>query len=463
MKLMEMMKDEDLGIALLYNFTKGYGKPVPMELYDIVLPILYIDDICENILKYDTLHQCIDECLSKNLAIKDEFFGNLEKYESVTSNALAISMIQKHLVFNVVDNIMCGQALPSNILDLNEAKLLGQLMQDITKKDVLEYFDKTTMNIVVLQTDTLGKDMDLSELKKLGSVKMYPVALQDDVVDLIKDADIVVTNKNVLFEEQLKGLNKLKLICLTATGYNNVDIDYCKEHHIQVRNVKGYSTDTVAQHTIAIAMHLIEKNHLYDEFVKSRKYEKSGVFSYFDYYFHDVSSMTWGIVGLGDIGRKVAQIATTMGANVQYYSTSGLNSTSDYKQVDFETLLKTSDIISIHAPLNEKTKFLFNFNSMSQMKKHSYLINVGRGSIIKEKDLVELLNLGHFDGVCLDVFEKEPLDENSVLYKIKDQSKVILTPHVAWGSIEARKRLINEVYLNIQSFINGEERNIVNK
>lgn len=463
MKLVDRMKDEELGQALLYNFTKGYGKPVPMELYDIVLPLLYLDEVRNVILGYTSLEQCIKDLINKDQTIKDRFFEYMERYESITSKALAMAMLEKHLSFNIVDDVMCGEALESSILDLNEALVLGNMMKDHNKKDVLNYFQSEPMRIVILQTDTLGKDIDLSAFYELGDVKMYPVANQEDVVGLIKDANIVVTNKNILKEEQLKGLNDLQLICLTATGYNNVDTEYCKQHGIKVANVKGYSTDTVAQHTLALALHLVEKNFYYDSFVKSYKYSNSGMFSYFGYPFHDISSMTWGIVGLGNIGRKVAEIVQTMGAKVQYYSTSGRNSTTDFQQVDFDTLLKTSDIISIHAPLNDATLHLFNKETMQKMKKDSYLINVGRGSIVVEKDLVELLNEGWFAGVGLDVFESEPIPNDSCLFQIKDLNKVILTPHAAWGSIEARTRLVHEVYLNIKAFLQGEDRNIVNK
>lgn len=212
---------------------------------------------------------------------------------------------------------------------------------------------------------------------------------------------------------------------------------------------------------MVLLMHLVEKNAIYDQYVKSKEYARSGSFSYFNDVFHDVSSMTWGIVGLGDIGRKVATIATAMGAKVQYYSTSGKNSTTDYQQVDFNTLLTTSDIISIHAPLNEKTKYLFNEEALLNMKETAYLINVGRGGIIEEKSLVKVLNEGHLAGVGLDVFEHEPLLEDDVIYQIKDMDRVILTPHIAWGSIEARQRCVDEVYKNIVAHLKGENRNVI--
>ena len=307
----------------------------------------------------------------------------------------------------------------------------------------------------------MGQDLDLSHFQQLGHVVMYDYTLQEEVRERIKDAQIVITNKKLMNEEVLSGLDQLEMIGLTATGVNNIDLDYCQKHHIKVVNVKGYSTDTVAQHTIALLMHLVEKNAIYDHYVKSKEYERSGSFSYFNDVFHDISSMTWGIVGLGDIGRKVALIATTMGAKVQYYSTSGRNSTADYQQVDFETLLKTSDIISIHAPLNENTKYLFNEEALLKMKKSAYLINVGRGGIIDEKALVKVFNEGHLAGIGLDVFEHEPLLEDDILYQIKDMDRVILTPHIAWGSIEARQRCVDEVYKNILAHLKGEKRNIV--
>lgn len=461
MKLLDRMKDEDLGQALLYNFTKTYGK-VPMELYDVVLPLLYMDEIRESLLSYKTLEQCIKANLEEDASLSQKFNLYLERYDSITSKALAMGMLSHTLAFNVVDGVMCGEALEASFLDLNEAIVLADMMKGLLKEDVLNYFKGNPKKIVIFQTDTLGKDIDLSEFYKLGDVTMYPVVIQEEVVELAKDAEILVTNKNMITKDVMDQLPNLKLICLTATGFNNVDIDYARERGIKVANVKGYSTDTVAQHTLSLALHLIEKNHLYDEYVKSKQYSHNNMFSYFGYQFHDISSMTWGIVGLGNIGRKVAEIVSAMGANVQYYSTSGANSTDDYKQVDFDTLLATSDIISIHAPLNDNTHYLFNKETMKKMKYHSYLINVGRGPIINENDLVELLNQGWFDGVGLDVFEQEPLPEDSPLLNVRDMNKLILTPHVAWGSVEARQRLVHEVYLNIKAYLKGEERNVVN-
>lgn len=462
MKIVDKMKDDELGLALLYNFTKGYGKPVPMDYYDIVLPLLYNDTFRNEVLNYGTLQECIYACARKEEHFQENILTSLEDYQTMTSKALGVAMIQHVLNFNIVDQTMCGIALESPILDLNEAIQLGKMIQNLSMEDIVNMLKKDNKKIVVLQAASVGKDVDLSKFHTLGDVVMYDYTSQEEVKERIQDAQIVITNKNLMNEEVLSGLSQLEMIGLTATGVNNVDLDYCSSHGIKVVNVKGYSTDTVAQHTIALLMHLVEKNMTYDHYVKSKEYARSGSFSYFNDVFHDISSMTWGIVGLGNIGRKVALIASAMGAKVQYYSTSGRNSTSEYQQVDFETLLKTSDIISIHSPLNEQTKYLFNEDALRRMKDSAYLINVGRGGIIEEEALVKVLNEGHLAGVGLDVFEHEPLLENDVIYQIKDIDKVILTPHVAWGSIEARQRCVDEVYENILAHLKGENRNVVN-
>lgn len=463
MKIVDKMKDAELGTALIYNFTKGYNGAVPMSLYDIVLPLLYDDVFRENILNYSSFKDIVNACSLKEEHFQENILSAIEDYKTMTSKALGMAMLQHVLDFQVVDQTMCGIVQESSILDLNEAIRLGEMVQTMSLDRIMNILNQNQKRIVVLQSDSVGRDVDLSQLKSLGQVVMYPEVTQDQVRDLIKDAHIVCTNKNILGQEELAGLDQIELICLFATGTNNIDLEYCKDHGIKVANVKGYSTDTVAQHTIALLMHLIEKNAKYDAFVKSKEYVRNGSFSYFDEVFHDVSSMTWGIVGLGDIGKKVALIARAMGAKVQYYSTSGRNNSNEYQQVDFDTLLKTSDIITIHAPLNENTHYLFDETALRKMKNNAYLINVGRGGIVVEKDLVKVLNEGHLAGVGLDVFEHEPLLEDDAIYQIQDMSKVILTPHIAWGSIEARQRCVNEVCHNILAYLKGEDRNIVNK
>ena len=460
MKIVDKMKDDELGLALLYNFSKGYKKPVPLELYDVVLPLLYNDLFRDEVLNYTSLLECINACTLKQSSFKQDVYNNIEIYKGMTSKALGVAMIQQFMRFNIVETCMCSFILPSAILELNEAIHLGSLMENLSLNDVIEML-KVEKKIVILQSATVGKDIDLSKFDSLGKVTYYDVTNQEEVRERIQDANIVISNKNLFNEEVLDGLNELELIALTATGVNNVDLEYCHSHNIKVCNVKGYSTDTVAQHTLALLLHLVEKNSYYDHYVKSKTYTQSPMFSYFDNVFHDISSMTWGIVGLGNIGKKVASIASAMGAHVQYYSTSGLNKEAPYPCVDFDTLLKTSDIITIHAPLNEKTHYLFNEEALLKMKENAYLINVGRGGIIEESALVKVLNQGHLAGVGLDVFESEPLKEDNLIYSIKDMNKVILTPHIGWGSIESRQRCVDEVYLNILAYLKGEDRNLV--
>lgn len=460
MKIVDKMKDDELGLALLYNFSKGYEKPVPLELYDVVLPLLYNDTFRYEVLNHISLFECIGACTLKQKTFKQDVYDSIEIYKGMTSKALGVAMIQQFMRFNFVNQSMCSFILPSSILELNEAIHLGTLMKDLSYEDVVDML-KIDKKIVILQAATVGKDIDLSKFESLGKVTYYDVTHQDQVRERISDANIVITNKNILNEDVLHDLDQLELIALTATGTNNVDLEYCRNHNIKVANVKNYSTDTVAQHTLALLLHLIEKNNYYDQYVKSKEYTNSPMFSHFDNVFHDISSMTWGIVGLGNIGKKVALIASAMGANVQYYSTSGLNKDAPYPCVDFDTLLKTSDIITIHAPMNEKTHYLFNEEALLKMKSDAYLINVGRGGIIEEKALVRVLNQGHLAGVGLDVFEEEPLKDDSFVYSIQNMNKVIFTPHIGWGSIESRQRCVDEAYKNVAAYLKGEDRNLV--
>ncbi|MCD7894026.1 MAG: hydroxyacid dehydrogenase [Erysipelotrichaceae bacterium] len=448
-------------MILFYSFSKGFNRPVPMDYYDLVLSFLRQDSFYHEVTHHDNLVSCLQQCLMLQSTFKEDVLAAIEMYQEDKSKILAQCLLKQILAFQFYDLDMCGVVLDNNIGNDETAYYFGKLASMMSLEKILEMLHRPNYRIVMLQSDSLGKDVDLSKLKNLPNMTIYEITEQSQVRERILNAEIVITNKNIMNEDILHDLNQLKLICLTATGVNNVDLDYCRENHIEVRNIKGYSTNTVAQHTLALALHLIEKNNAYDYYVKSKAYEKSGQFSFFDYHFHDISSLTWGIVGLGAIGHEVAHIAETLGATVQYYSTSGYNHTDDYQQVDFGTLLTTSDIISIHAPLNKQTHYLFDEKALLKMKDNAYLINVGRGGIIEEKALVKVLNNGHLGGVGLDVFEHEPLLEDDVIYQIEDMNKVILTPHVGWGSIEARQRCVDETYLNVISFINDEKRNIV--
>lgn len=459
MKLVEGMKDERLGSALLYNFTKGYGA-VPMAVYNIVLPLLYNDMFRENLIETKNVVVALNNVIKEQQNFKKSILEQIEKLDGITSRALGIALLNKNIEFNIEDGVMSGVCSPSDILDLNEAIMLGEYFKGKQLEEIVEMLAMQDTHIVFLDCETLGADIDLSGLEKFGKVTILKNVEDSNIADAIKDASIIITNKKVLGKEQLKEAGNIKLICVTATGFNNIDIAYCHEVGITVCNVKGYSTNSVAQHTFALLLDLFNKNHYYHQYIDSGNYSSSSMFTHFENTFHELEGKVWGIVGMGDIGQKVASIASVFGCKVQYYSTSGKNTQQKYPSVDFDTLLSTSDIISIHAPLNEKTENLFNEQAFNKMKSSAYLINVGRGKIVSEKELVVALKEGKLAGAGLDVFEKEPFFKESPLLEIKDPTKLIMTPHIAWATVEARRRVIEEVCLNIESFIKNVKRNV---
>lgn len=317
------------------------------------------------------------------------------------------------------------------------------------------------MKIVILEANSLGKDVDLTAFEKLGEVTVYEQSNSLDTPEKIKDADIIIVNKVPMNEQTLSGAENLKMIALTATGYNIVDQKYTQDRQIAVANVSGYSTDSVAQHTFALALYLINQLAYYDHYVKSGKYVKSDIFSHFDKKIFELAGKTWGIVGLGAIGRRVAQIAESFGCKVIYYSTSGKNHNSDYENVDLDTLLTTSDMISLHAPLNAATENFMNLEKFKKMKSSAILINMARGPLVNERDLVTALKEGMIAGAGLDVISVEPMRSDNPLLEIQDSGKLIVTPHIAWATGEARQRVVDETYLNVEAFIKGEKRNLI--
>lgn len=317
------------------------------------------------------------------------------------------------------------------------------------------------MNIVVLEQNSIGLDIDLTIYEEFGNVTYYGNTVHE-VAERIKDADIVIANKARLNEESMKDALNVKLICEFATGYDNVDLEYCKKRGIAVANVVDYSTPAVAQHTFAMALYLLERLPYYDNYVKSGTYASQDRFSNFDKPFLELEGKRWGIVGLGNIGKKTAKIAKAFGCEVVYYSVTGRNSNQEYKRVEFDELLETCDFISVHCPLSDLTKNLIDYNAMKKMKKTAILLNVARGPVVNNADLYKALMEGEIYAAGLDVLEKEPITEDNPLSKIKDSEKLIITPHMAWASTESRTRLAIEVYENIKAFLNGEKRNIVN-
>ncbi|MGN2369626.1 D-2-hydroxyacid dehydrogenase [Clostridium cagae] len=316
--------------------------------------------------------------------------------------------------------------------------------------------------IVVLDGRTLG-NVDFSKLNEFGNVTYYDLTSSNEVEERIKNANIVLTNKVVLNENNLKNAKNLELICEMATGFNNIDVKYAKENNIAVTNVAGYSTNTVAQHTFAMALNLYDKIAYFDNYVKSKEYSRSNVFTNVDEVYKDINEKVWGIVGIGAIGKKVAKIADAFGCKVIYYSTSGKNSNSEYDRVSFEELLEKADVISIHAPLNENTKSLMDYEAFKKMKKDSILINMGRGPIVVDEDLAKAIDENLIGGAGLDVFEIEPIPENNPLLSIKNKEKLVLSPHIAWASEEARNRLFNDLLENIRVYNKGEMKNRVER
>ena len=319
------------------------------------------------------------------------------------------------------------------------------------------------MKIVVLERASVGMDVSISMFDELGEVKAYNLTKQEEIAARIKDADIVVANKCRLNEETLKDAANVKLICEFATGFDNVDVEYCKSRGIGVCNVRNYSTDIVAQHTFALALYLSEKMPHYDLYVKSGQYGNQDRFSNFDQPFNEMAGKTWGIIGMGNIGKKVAKIAEAFGCRVIFYSVTGKSTVTEYERVDFDTLLKESDYLSLHCPLSDLTRDLIDAEALSKMKKSAYLINVARGPVVNQEDLYNALVEGTIAGAGLDVLCKEPIVKDNPLSKIEDSGKLIITPHLAWASVEARERCVQYNYENIKAFINGEEKNRVDK
>ena len=320
------------------------------------------------------------------------------------------------------------------------------------------------MKIVILEGKSVGDDMVFTQFDEFGEVVIYPKTTAEEMPERLKDADILVANKLPMNEHTLSEAGNLKLVCLTATGTNNLDTEYLKSRGIQARNVAGYSTDAVAQHTFALLFYLWEKLRFYDDFVKSGEYAAGNSFSCFPERFYELKGKTWGIIGMGAIGQKVAEIASVFGCRILCYSASGSRydfRDKNYEQTDFDTLLAESDILSIHAPLNSYTENLMNLEAFRKMKKEAVLINVARGPIVNQEDLYTALTENLIAAAGLDVLKVEPMAEDNPLAKIQDSRKLIITPHMAWAPVETRTRCLDEVAENIRAFLNSEDRNRV--
>lgn len=314
------------------------------------------------------------------------------------------------------------------------------------------------MKIAILDSGTLGDDLDFSIFEKFGRVEEYKMTDERQVQFRAMDVDIIIVNKVKLNAKTLGRAERLKLICVTATGYDNVDLDYCRGRGIAVCNVKGYSTDSVAQLTMSMALSLATNLSQFHNYVKSREYSMSGIQNHLTPVFHELSGMTWGVVGLGGIGKKVAQLATAFGCEVLCFKRS---SEPGYKCVSLEELCEKSDIISIHLPLTDKTRNIINADMIGRMKQSAIVINVARGAVTDEAALAEAVESKKIGGLGVDVYSKEPMELTSPYIRLLDNPNVILTPHMAWGAYESRVRCMEEIVGNIEVFLHGGRRNRV--
>jgi len=315
------------------------------------------------------------------------------------------------------------------------------------------------MKITVLDANTLGNDLDLSRLSSVGDVTVYDITEPCNVEERIKDTDVVVLNKIKLNETNLAGAKNLKLICVTATGYDNIDVAYCNTRNIQVSNIVGYSTNSVAQVTVATVLELATHIREYNRYVTSGNYTNNGVANRVSPVFHELSGKTWGIIGLGNIGKKVANIAKAFGCRVIAFKRTP---DTEYECCELETLCKNSDIISIHTPLNESTRNMISKKELDMMKPSVIIYNAARGAVTDENAVADAILAGKVGAFGCDVYSIEPFPSSHPMQKIAKLDNVCLTPHMAWASFEARNLCIDEVILNIESFKNGIKRNSVN-
>ena len=316
------------------------------------------------------------------------------------------------------------------------------------------------MTIVILDYATLGYDLDLTPAEKFGKVVKYENSTVEEASERVAEADVIIVNKIKMNEAVLKNAKNLKLICETATGYDNIDLDYCRKRGILVSNTPAYSSQCVAQVTVSMVCSLATHLKEYRECVASGKYTEAGVPNSLVPIYHELCGKTWGIIGYGNIGKAVGKIADAFGCKVIVNKRTPV---SECECVSVDELISRADIISIHCPLNENTKNLIDVRELSMMKKDAILVNVARGGVWNEEAVANAILNGEIGAMGCDVFTKEPFDTNHPFYKIKDFDNVLLTPHMAWGSFESRTRCYSTVISNIEAYLKGEPTNIVNK
>jgi len=307
-------------------------------------------------------------------------------------------------------------------------------------------------HIVFLDSETIGKVDNIKLLSKLGELEIFESTRPDEVVERCQGKEIIIVNKVELTARIMEQLPDLRLICVAATGINNVDLKYAEAKGIQVKNVSGYSTDSVAQLTFTMLLYLVNRPSYYDSYVKSGAYAKSNSFTHHSVQFWELKGKRMGIIGLGTIGRQVARIAESFGMEVVFYSTTGRNNHISYKRFELDDLLKSSDVVSIHAPLNDDTRDLITYEKIKLMRPCAILLNLGRGGIINEAGLARALNDNVISAAGTDVLEQEPINSDNPLLKLYDKEKIIITPHMAWASKESRELLVEKISRNITLF-----------
>lgn len=314
----------------------------------------------------------------------------------------------------------------------------------------------TKMKIVILEAKTIGEDIDMTIFNNIGETVIYDLTKKEELKERLQGFDVAVINKSKFDKELLSKCKDLKLICVTATGYDNIDVEYCSENGIAVCNVPAYSTESVAQVTAAMALSLSTNLFSYKNITANKTYTKLGAPNILTPVFHEISGKTWGIVGYGNIGKQVEKIAIAMGCKTLFYKKTPID---DEKCVDLKTLCENSDIISVHTPLSQSTYKLISRKMIELMKKDAILINTARGAVVDEGALAEAILEGKIAGAGVDVYSQEPYPKNSPMAKIAHLDNVCLTPHMAWGAYESRYRCMTEVYKNVEAFKNGEIRN----
>lgn len=304
------------------------------------------------------------------------------------------------------------------------------------------------MKIVFLDAGTMGTS-SLAPIERVGELTAWPNSTPEESIGRVSDCEVLIVNKIKVNDLLLEAAPKLRLVCEAGTGINNIDVDACARHGVIVRNVAGYSTDSVVQETFMHILNLLGNGAYFDNVVKSGAYSRSGLFTDYSRPFIEMTGKVLGVIGLGAIGSKVARIGSAFGMKVIYYSTSGTNYSEEYPSVSLEHLMRKSDVISVHAPYNERTAGLVGEKELRMMKPKAIIVNMGRGGIVVEEALAKVIDEGVIGGAGLDVYSTEPIPENHPLLHTRHPERLSMTPHIAWASIEARERLIQSIADNI--------------